>query len=266
MSNKNYDALTLYFERGVDLMKRRLYFGDADVADGDEVDFCSVSIAIRAIDKMLDISNKPVEIHMTSYGGDVDHMHSLVDKIQESPCQFYFYGRGVIQSAAVWIMLACDQRYVSKNTRIMVHHGYEGFEGSSTDKQIDSEESRYYMEKSCEMLASRSYYDKDFWEMVLQRDAHMSPEEALQAGLIKGIIPYRKRGNFRKGDALQSPPSRQKMKAFAKKLLKRVKLDKVVKDIKIQIPKEQFEKIEEYDNSTQELKDLNLVPDSKESK
>jgi len=261
---KNYDAIQLYFDYGVDLLKRRIYFGDPAYEDGNDFDFCSVATAIRAIDKMLDLSNKPIEIHMSSYGGEIDMMHALIDKIQESPCQFKFYGSGMIMSCAAWTMAVCDERHVSQHTRIMVHHGSDGAEGTMTEIQIRVKETELAIEQGVEILAKNTRMPKTFWKSIMKQDLFLNAEEAKDLGLVDNIIEYKKRGNFRRGVRAKnfaSTPSASKLKILIKKLFKRTELADNLKDIQVQVPKEEFENFEEVDNTEEELNKLTQTVD-----
>lgn len=258
--NKQADVIENYLKYGVDLHHRRIYFGDADWVDGDEFNFSSVSYAIRAIDKMLDISNKPIEIHMSSYGGDAYAMLALHDKILESQCKFIFYGSGFIMSAATWIMAICDERWLSDNTTIMVHDGWSGGIGKSTDVKIDTDENERLSRKLEEIYAANSHMPADFWKAVCRRDLYLTADEAVTLGLADAVIAFRKRGNFRKGPrttTFGTPPSKRSMKSLITKLYTRIKLD-VPKNINIEVKKEEFEDISEYDNTSVEMQKLGM--------
>lgn len=258
--NKQADVIENYLKYGVDLHHRRIYFGDADWVDGDEFNFSSVSYAIRAIDKMLDISSKPIELHMSSYGGDAYAMLALHDKIMEGGCKFIFYGSGFIMSAATWIMACCDERWLSDNTTIMVHDGWAGGFGKSTDVKIDTDENERLSRKLEEIYAVNSHMPREFWETVCRRDLYLTADEAVQLGLADAVIAHRKRGNFRKGPrqmTFSNPPSKRSLRTLVGRLYGRIKLD-VPKQLNIEVKKEEFEDIPEYDNTTEEMQKLGM--------
>jgi ATP-dependent protease ClpP protease subunit len=265
MAKRTTDASVLenWIKYGVDLAHRRVDFGyiDGYTEDGHPNEFweATINVAVRSIRKMLDISNAPIEIHMSSWGGSPHDMLALYDLIHEAPCKFIFYGRGKIMSAATWIMCSCDERYVSKNTRIMIHDGWDGDSGKATDFEIYGDEGKEFQNRLNELYAENSYMDKKFWETFVRRDLYLWPEEAMKLGLIDGIVPYKKRGNFRKGPrstTFNNPPSKSVLTRLSKKLANRIKLPGNL-DININITKEEFEDIESYDNSDLELKNLN---------
>jgi ATP-dependent protease ClpP protease subunit len=226
-----------------------------------EVDFYSVTPVLRAIDKMLDLSNKPIEIHMSSYGGDAYQMLALYDKIQESPCKFIFYGSGMIMSAATWIMCGCDERYLSENTTVLIHDGSIDFlEWKTTDNRIASDENERLQRRLEKIYADNSYMDEAFWKTVSRRDLFLTADEAVALGLADNILAYKKRGNFRKGarkETFDNPPDKRTLKKEISKLFKRIKVE-VPQNLEVSIRKEESEDIKDYDYTEKEMKHLGL--------
>ena len=188
---------------GFDAKNRRIYFGiGLDVAENGEhsdVTMSSVEFAIRSMHRMASESpNKPIEIHMGSYGGDPYAMLRLHDEILASPCQIKFFGGGVIMSSATWIMAVCDERYLHPNTTVMVHDGVEGLSGKHTDVQIEAAELKRLQNLLYEIYANNSRMPHEFWADVCQRDLHLTAQETVMLGLADKVIEPKKRGNLRK--------------------------------------------------------------------
>lgn len=215
---------------GIDLKNRRIYFGsspDMPVEPEESTDFTisSVEQAVRAMHWMAsDGTGRPIEIHVCSYGGDPYAMLKLYDEIQTCPCQVKFYGAGAIMSAAVWIMVGCDERYLHKNATVMVHDGSEGWEGRHTDGQILANEMRRLQDLLYDILAANTRMPKQFWQDMCQRDLYLSPEEAVALGLADRVIEPKKRGSFRKlrNSILKRVPEHRYMKKLVAKLYQRV--------------------------------------------
>lgn len=260
---KDASLIENYLVYGVDIHHRRIYFGYLDAAEDDEtsgndVKFDSVALAIRGIDKMLDFTNKdPIEIHMTSYGGDPYQMLALVDKIQECPCPVKFYGRGRISSAATWVMAVCDERYLAENTTVMIHDGSDGFDGTHTDMQIHTEEAVRLQDQLNEVYAKNSRMPLSFWENIIRRDLYLTADETILLGLADSVIPYKGRANFRKLRAknLTSGINQAKLKKLVNKIADKIKLPQI-KNIDLHVPVDKVEDIAVYDNTELELKNL----------
>ncbi len=221
---------------GIDLKGRRIYFGTSlDTAQDDQGDFtqASVELAIRSMHKMaLDAPGKPIELHMSSYGGDMYSMLRLHDEILSCPCQIKFYGGGAIMSAATWIMACCDERYLYPNATVMVHELSSWHDGKHTDIQLGAAENKRLMETAYDIYVKNSRMPRDFWEDVLQRDLYLTASEAVSMGLIDKIVEPKKRGNLRKmrQAAMKRTPEAAEMKTLITDIytrLNKVKIPKI---------------------------------------
>lgn len=258
------DDIGFCVSSGVDIKNRRIYFGSIGVGEDEDTDggdfrYGSVQMAIRAIDKMLDVNNKPITLTMSSYGGDPYHMLALLDKMLESPCRFKFYGYGRVSSAATWIMAVADERYLAKNTTVVVHDGSDYFSGNQTDMEIYVEDATRLQQRLNRIYTENSYMPLSFWESFTKRDLFLTAEETIVLGLADAIIPYRGRKQLRKGPREQTfkkKPCAKDMQVFLNDLAKRIKLNLPAK-IEVHLPKDEFESIQEYDNSSAVVEKLN---------
>lgn len=242
-----------YFTYGLDIQNRRIYFGTVDTDDdASQFNFGTVQQAIRGIDKLLTVSNKPIELHFASFGGEPYAMLALVDKILESPCKFIFFGRGAVMSSTTWIMAVCDERFLAENTTVLLHDGKVGLNvEKTTDVEVDVEENTRLQKLLEKIYADNSYLDSDFYKAVCRRNLFLTAHETIKLGLADAIIPYKKRGQFRNGvrkKTFDNPPTKSSMGQFVDKIFRRIKLD-APKGLTIDIKKDQTEVIEEYDNS-----------------
>jgi ATP-dependent Clp endopeptidase proteolytic subunit ClpP len=207
------DVLTL----GVDSSLRRVYFGDYTVVSTEDIgafSHRSVELAVRALHRLAgEDAGKPIELHMSSGGGDAYAMLRLYDAILGCPCQVKFFGGGIIMSAATWIMSACDERYLYPNTTVMVHEGSEGMGGTHTDVKIGAAETQRIQGVLYDIYAANTRMPRAFWEDVCQRDLYLTAQEAVALGLADKVLEPKKRGNLRKvrQAALAKSPTREEL-------------------------------------------------------
>ena len=241
---------------GVDFKNRRIYFGlDAEFEEslGGEFKWESVELVIRALHKMAsDYKHAPIELHMSSYGGNTDEMLRLYDAIQICPCQIKFYGSGKIMSAATWIMSGCDERYLTPNTQVMLHkwRGDAGYQ-TETDAKIDMDHyGGWLTERLNDIFAENSKMPAEFWEEVTKRDLYLTADEAVTLGLADFITPFKKRGNLRRKRIAQmnKPVDKSEMKKLVTSINKRTHRGKNLK-IELHIPEEEFDKSIYIDDS-----------------
>lgn len=236
------------FDRGLDIQNRRVHFGDMDeyTEDGGssagDFNWASVEKAVRGIRRLAAINpKKPIELHMMSPGGDPYYMAGLYDEILACPCQVRFVGRGLVGSAATWIMAICDERYLHANTTVLLHHGSTTFSGTHTDSQVDAKADRSLRNKLAQLFADNSHMPINFWQDILQRDVYITAEEALLMGLIDKVISPKKRGNLRRirQAHMKKAPDKRKLNALIKRIHNRIDKPVRLKEITINMPPEE---------------------------
>jgi ATP-dependent Clp protease protease subunit len=259
---------------GVDFKNRRIYFGlDSDWdedACGGEFTWSAVEVVVRALQKMAsDYKHAPIELHMSSYGGQVDEMLRLYDAIQSCPCQIKFFGSGKIMSAATWIMAGCDERYLTPNTQVMLHKWRGGVGGETeTDAKIEMDHyGGWLTDKLNEIFEENSKMPAEFWEEVTKRDLYLNPEECIALGLADFIVPYKKRGNLRRKRIAQmnKPVDKSDMRKLVNDINKRIHRGKNLK-IELHIPEEEFDKdvrVEEYTPKEEFIEELKKTEEEK---
>jgi ATP-dependent Clp protease protease subunit len=244
-SLKSKDDLDKILSSGVDLKTRRIYFGNlSDGDEGSEFTWATVEATIRKIQALADNSQKPIELHMCSPGGDTAEMLRLYDAIQECKCQIKFYGSGQICSSAAYIMSGCDERYLSKNTSIMLHETQFSVPFSShTDSAISQEESEKLRKILVQTLSDNSRMSKEWWSVMLTRDIYFNPDEAIAIGIADKIVDYKKRGNLRRMRIahLNKKIDEESFANMISDMNKRIKLPGKM-TVKIEIPKEKSDK------------------------
>jgi ATP-dependent protease ClpP protease subunit len=219
---------------GIDLKARRIYFGvGLDWTEESPGNFtqASIELAIRSMHKMvLDAPGKPIEIHMNSYGGDTYAMLRLYDEILSCPCQVKFYGGGAIMSAATWIMVACDERYLYPHATVMVHELADGYDYlKHTDSQVNAGENVRIMNNLYDIYAANTRMPREFWQDVCQRDLYLSASEAVSLGMADKIVEPKKRGNLRKMRQAALKKTPDNMKGLVGDLYARINRVKVPK-------------------------------------
>lgn len=220
---------------GVDSAKRRIYFGDCITSaeeESGEMTQRSIELAVRALHRLANEGpGKPIELHMNSPGGDPYAMLRLYDEILACSCQVKFFGGGIIQSSATWIMCACDERNLHPSTTVMVHDGNEPMQGTHTDVKIAMSEAVRLQDMLYDVYAANSRMPRSFWEDVCQRDLYLTANEAVKLGLADRVIEPKKRGNLRKtrNALLKKMPPHIEMDTLVHELYKRVNRHNVPK-------------------------------------
>jgi len=262
------DSVAQILESDVDFKHRRIYFGaliESFDESGSEFTWRSVERAIRHMHIMeFEAPAKPIELHMSSPGGDPYELLRLYDAIQSCSCQVKFIGGGMIASAATWIMAGCDERFLYPNTRILIHDSGWGESITPeklTDATVHLDNEKFLQAKLNQIYADNSIMPVDFWDEMVKRDLWISAEEAITLGLADKIIAPRKRGSLRKTRIASMKAERDKkdMSKLIRMLKDRIYMDKLSK-LELHIPEEKFDKALVVDNSPIEDAVVSAVP------
>lgn len=171
----------------VDLPGRRIYLHGG-------VDEDTIGKAIRAIYFMADLDpEKPIELFVSSYGGDLDEAFALHDVTRTVSCPIHTVALGKCMSAAP-MLTACGEpgeRYATRHTTFMLHavtiHHMDG----STVEQIrgTAKETQDSVDAYINLLVEYSNKPRAHWVRLFKRscDTYFDAETALEWGLIDGI-------------------------------------------------------------------------------
>jgi ATP-dependent Clp protease protease subunit len=103
-------------EHGVDIAGRRIFLHGG-------VEEATVGRAIRGLYLLADVNKEPIELYVSSYGGDLDEAFALHDVTRTISAPVHTVALGKCQSAAP-LLVACGEkgyRYASENVTFMLH-------------------------------------------------------------------------------------------------------------------------------------------------
>lgn len=172
---------------GIDVESSTIYlFGD--IADGTLYDF---TLKIKAIIHMRgeEKKNDPINVVINSDGGDVYEALGMIDFMQSLNIKVNTICRGRAMSAAALLLCAgTGNRVASKNSTIMFHEISSGIYGKSSDMKANVQHTEKLEEILINIITSNSKRDSLFWKDKILKDYYLSPEEAIDLGIIDTII------------------------------------------------------------------------------
>jgi len=141
----------------------------------------------------LDSKEKCEEINMyiSSGGGSVYAGNGIIDVMRHIKTPVNTICIGIAMSMGNQILAAgTGVRSAMPNSRIMIHSIAGGTKGKFQDMEIDFKESKYLQDKLMKQMASYTKGKTSYEEIckLTERDKFLSPEEALELGLIDKII------------------------------------------------------------------------------
>lgn len=178
---KKYQSDFLYITDGIDFDKRRIYF-DVDVSED------SVGAFIRAMQKMIDSSpHQPIELYINTSGGSLSASLSFYDFIRSCPSPVHASATGSVMSAGMIMLLACDRRSASPNTRFMDHALSLGVGGSDENVMSNAKEGIVLGKMVLQIYADRTNLTKIQWKNKFKgKDYFFDVKKALEYGVLDG--------------------------------------------------------------------------------
>ena len=187
------EALT-QMDYGIDVESSTIYLY-GDIMDGTLYDFV---LKVRGIMYMRDEDKKndPLNLVINSDGGDVYEALGMIDFMQSLNVKVNTICRGRAMSAAALLLCAgTGTRAASKNSTIMFHEMSSGIYGKSSDMKANVQHMEKLEEVLVQIMSENSKKDGKFWKETTLKDYYLSPEEALELGVIDIIIqPKHTRG------------------------------------------------------------------------
>jgi len=156
-----------------------------------DFDMDNLYTIITKTDNLLRHQNiqHPLNMIISSYGGEVYAMLGMIDYIRSLPVKVNTHCFGAAMSAAA-VLLACGtgKRTMSKNSTVMIHEG-SAFESGKTSDVLKGADHLKLLQKSiCDILGDVTNKTSEFWEGVSKQDTYLTAEDCLQYGVIDEVM------------------------------------------------------------------------------
>lgn len=176
-------------ERSYDIYSRLLK--DRIIFLGEEVTDVSANIIIAEM-LFLEAEDPSKDIHMyiNSPGGSVTAGMAIYDTMQYIKCDVSTICIGMAASMGAFLLAggAKGKRFALPNAEVMIHQPSGGAKGQATEIQIAAENILKTKKKLNEILAENTGKPVEQVAQDTERDHWLSAEEALEYGLVDGII------------------------------------------------------------------------------
>jgi ATP-dependent Clp protease protease subunit len=142
-------------------------------------------------------SKKDISLYINSPGGVVTAALSMMDTMNYIKCDVATLCIG--QACSAGSLLLCSgtkgKRLSLPNSRIMIHQPSGGAQGKAADIEIQVKELLKVRERLNKIYVDNTGQSLKTIEEAMDRDCFMTPEEAMNFGLIDRVITTRKEFN-----------------------------------------------------------------------
>ena len=139
---------------------------------------------------------KDIHLYINSPGGTVSSGLSIYDTLQfvKPDVSTLCIGHAASMGAVLLAAGTEGKRFCLPHSRVMIHQPLGGFRGQATDIEIQAREMLDTRERLNTILAKHTGQPMKTIVADTERDHFMSPEEAVQYGLIDQVIDKRSTG------------------------------------------------------------------------
>jgi ATP-dependent Clp protease protease subunit len=140
-----------------------------------------------------DDPDKDIALYINSPGGDVYGGMAIYDTMQfiRPEVSTICFGMAMSMGAILLAGGAKGKRMALPSTKVMIHQGTSGFEGTATDIEIRAREILDVQARMEEVLAHDTGKSREEIHRDTQRDNFMSADEARDYGLIDSVVASR---------------------------------------------------------------------------
>lgn len=135
---------------------------------------------------------KPILLVINSPGGSVDAGFAIWDQLKmvTSPVTTLITGLAASMGSILSLAAGPKRRFATPKSRIMIHQPAIGgvIQGQATDLEIQAREILKTKAMIVDMYVQATGQPKEVIEKAIDRDTWMTAKEALEFGLIDGII------------------------------------------------------------------------------
>src|SRR4051794_18185328 len=137
-----------------------------------------------------DDPTKDISLYVNSPGGSAYAGMAIYDAMQHVRCDVRTICYGIGMSAAAMITTggAPGKRFALPHAKLMIHQGSSGYRGTPADIQIAAKEVAATTRQMAEIIASHASRDVEQVMQDIDRDRFMTPEEAVDYGLIDAVL------------------------------------------------------------------------------
>ena len=180
------------YERAFDIYSRLL--NDRVVFLGTAIDDEVANLVIAQLLHLeADDPDKDISLYINSPGGSAYAGMAIYDTMQYVRPDVRTVCVGMAMSAGAMILCGGSpgKRFALPNSKVMIHQGSGGFHGTPADIQIAAREILEMTDRMAKIIARHSGQSVEQVKRDIDRDRFMAPEEAVEYGLVDGVLHER---------------------------------------------------------------------------
>lgn len=181
-SNESFKLMQQWIFDGLDIDRRKISIYD-------EIGEDIIGRALRSLDLLESISSEPIEISISSFGGDVYSGFALVERMLSSKCDIITIAEGKVMSMGFLLFTAGKIRKAGKYTSFMAHQVSSISMGKLSELEADINETKRLNDLIIEVLGERTDKTAKWWKNETKhQDRYYDVNKALKLGIVTDVI------------------------------------------------------------------------------
>jgi ATP-dependent Clp protease protease subunit len=170
------------------LLRERIVFVNGEVNDAMAALVCAQLLFLES-----ENPGKPIHMYINSYGGVVTSGFAMYDTMRFIRSPVHTLCMGTARSMGSFLLMAGEpgERAALPNASLHVHQPLGGFQGQASDIAIHAEDMLRTKRRITGLYAEHCGRSYEEVEKTLDRDHFMTPERALEWGLIDRVLVER---------------------------------------------------------------------------
>lgn len=184
MARKSADYIHMYLEHGIDIPGRTIHLTSYADSSGEEagVDWQLTDRVLKGL-RLMPHTDVPITLLINNFGGEDDHARAIIAGIRHCPSAVHGVVYGRAESAAAWILQACDYRTMDTNSDLMFHLG-----ASAKDAHSAHIDELFITDIYTRILEKNAKYPRARLTKKLHTDWYVYAPEALELGLVDEVL------------------------------------------------------------------------------
>ena len=170
--------------------KNRTFYIDYEIdEDYSLIELSKIIIEMNMEEKDIPKEDlKPIYIWIHSFGGDSNQERFISDLLISSRIPIITISMGVAMSAGFLIFLAGHKRYAFPHSKLLVHAGYAGFEGTASEMEEFNKNYKKQIAEMKEYVLERTEIDEKTFNKFKNKDWYLTAEELVKYKIVDKLI------------------------------------------------------------------------------
>lgn len=134
------------------------------------------------------VATPHINLRINSYGGSLFAGLAILDVIRNLKCNVHTYVDGAAASAATIISIAGTQRFIGKNSMMLIHQLTTGNYGKYSELEDDMENNKRLMKMIKDIYKQYTKVPMKNIDEILKHDLWFDSAKCLELGLVDNVI------------------------------------------------------------------------------